>query len=56
MNKAVTMGPDDIPFGERTNVRPALPDYDSAKALDTEHFRKDKKLFDDQPERETHKI
>lgn len=45
LNRTVNMGPDDIPFGERMDVRPALPDYDSSKAMDTDHFRKGKKLL-----------
>jgi hypothetical protein len=44
LNKTVMMGPDDIPFGERMDVRPALPEYDAAKAMDTEHFRRSVKL------------
>jgi hypothetical protein len=40
----VKMGPDDIPFGERTEVKPALPDYDISKSLDSEIFRKPPKL------------
>lgn len=45
MNKSVIMGPDDIPFGERMDVRPALPDYDSMKALDSNHLCRGKKLL-----------
>lgn len=44
LNKTVVMGPDDIPFGERMDVRPALPEYDAMKAMDTEHFRPGIKL------------
>ena len=44
LNKTVVMGPDDIPFGERMEVRPALPEYDAMKSLDTEHFRRGIKL------------
>lgn len=53
-NRTVHMGQDDIPFGERMDVRPALPDYDSMKSMDTEHFRKGKKLLTINPnERQT---
>jgi hypothetical protein len=45
MNKSVVMGPDDVPFGERMEVKAALPDYDSAKAQDSVHFRRGNKLL-----------
>ena len=41
MPSTVRMGPDDIPFGERTEVRPAAPgDYRPDICYDSKHMRK----------------